>query len=46
MNEAQKGRKKIVSKKGFTKEAVKYRDRYRRRIELYYANKLMKLKKK
>ncbi len=46
MEEAQKGRKEIVSKKGFTKEAIKYRDRYRRRTKLYHANKLIKLKKK
>ena len=46
MEEARKGRKEIVSKKGFTEEAIKYRDRYRRKLKLYHSNKLIKLKRK
>ena len=35
-NECQKGRKTIVSKKGFTQDAIDYRNRYRRDVKLYH----------
>lgn len=40
--EAQKGRNEITSKKGFTKEAVKYTKRYRPNLKLYHGNKQLK----
>ena len=39
MREARKGRTEIVSKKGFTDSALKYRDRYRPNLKLFHRNK-------
>jgi hypothetical protein len=35
VTEARKGRNEIVSRQGFTKEAVDYRNRYRKKVKLY-----------
>jgi len=34
MNEVQKGRDEIVSREGFTDEAISYRDQYRPKVKL------------
>lgn len=35
MEEIQKGRNEIVSRQGFTDEAVEYRDRYQSKVKLF-----------
>ena len=42
MKEAQKGRKELVSKRGFSEGAIKYAERYRPDLKLIHGNKVVK----
>ncbi|HDD69138.1 MAG TPA: hypothetical protein ENG61_02125 [Candidatus Korarchaeota archaeon] len=42
MREARKGRTEIVSKSGFTEEAIKYAERYRPYLRLIHGKKIVK----
>lgn len=42
MREARKGRTEIVSKSGFTEEAIKYAERYRPYLRLIHGKKIRK----
>ena len=46
MREARKGRTEIISKSGFTKEAIKYAERYRPYLRLIHGTKVVKPKRK
>ena len=46
MKEARKGRTEIVSKKGFTEEALEYAKRYRPNLTLFNGKKKVKRRKK
>ena len=46
MSEAKKGRNEIVSKKGFTKQAIDYAKKYRPSLRLIHGNKTVKPRKR
>ena len=45
MAEARKGRKEIISKKGFEDSAIKYAERYRPGLKLIHRNRIVKGRK-